>query len=149
MLTLSGVFTALVLPISAEEGPPNVIVATTRRRQADTHSKAVPTLKRSTTACAASFIGQRAVSSLSRTLHLDAERWKVVFICAGIMERTLTASEVRPVAAPRRLATPLAVSASAVALPHPEKVGAGHPKAVNRKAEGWGGEDAYFCIAAE
>ncbi|BDA46553.1 Protein phosphatase PTC7 homolog fig at C-terminar half [Coccomyxa sp. Obi] len=67
----------------------------------------------------------------------------------GVMERTLTASEVQPVAAPRRLATPLAVSASAVALPHPEKVGAGHPKAVNRKAEGWGGEDAYFCSTAE
>lgn len=74
---------------------------------------------------------------------------EVLLVCAGVMERTLTASEVRPVAAPRRLATPLAVTASAVALPHPEKVGAGHPKAVNRKAEGWGGEDAYFCSSAE
>ena len=69
--------------------------------------------------------------------------------CSGILERTLTASEVRPIQTPKPLAVPLAVSASAVALPHPEKVGAGHPKAVNRKAEGWGGEDAYFCTAAE
>lgn len=68
---------------------------------------------------------------------------------AGVMERTLTASEVRPVEAPLPPEQPLAVSASAVALPHPEKVGAGHPKAVNRKHEGWGGEDAYFCVAAE
>ena len=65
------------------------------------------------------------------------------------MERTLTASEVRPAQALQPLAVPLAMAASAVALPHPEKVGAAHPKAVNRKAKGWGGEDAYFCTTAE
>jgi hypothetical protein len=62
------------------------------------------------------------------------------------MERTLSASEVTPAQRAQPLARPLAVAASAVSLPHPEKVGAGAPKAINKKHEGWGGEDAYFCI---
>lgn len=43
------------------------------------------------------------------------------------------------------LPEPLKVSYGAVALPHPEKIADGGPKAVNKKWEGWGGEDAYFC----
>lgn len=43
------------------------------------------------------------------------------------------------------LPEPLKVSFGAIALPHPEKIADGGPKAVNRKWEGWGGEDAYFC----
>ena len=43
------------------------------------------------------------------------------------------------------LAEPLTVAASGVAVPHPDKIAEGAPKAVNRKHEGWGGEDAYFC----
>ena len=43
------------------------------------------------------------------------------------------------------LEQPLAVQASAIAVPHPEKVNGGIGKAVNKKKTGWGGEDAYFC----
>jgi hypothetical protein len=41
------------------------------------------------------------------------------------------------------LPEPLEVLASAIALPHPEKVQAG-TKAVNKRGLGYGGEDAYF-----
>jgi len=43
------------------------------------------------------------------------------------------------------LPEPLSVSYGAISLPHPEKIADGGPKAVNRRSEGWGGEDAYFC----
>ena len=43
------------------------------------------------------------------------------------------------------LEQPLKVQASAIAVPHPEKVHGGIGKAVNKKKTGWGGEDAYFC----
>ena len=39
---------------------------------------------------------------------------------------------------------PLVVQASAIAVPHPEKLNGGIGKAVNKKKTGWGGEDAYF-----
>ena len=29
------------------------------------------------------------------------------------------------------------------------QVGPGHPRAVNKKHEGWGGEDAYFTVATQ
>lgn len=40
---------------------------------------------------------------------------------------------------------PLVVQASAISVPHPDKVTGSAGKAVNRKKLGWGGEDAYFC----
>ena len=42
------------------------------------------------------------------------------------------------------LEKPLVIQASAIAVPHPEKVHGGIGKAVNKKNTGWGGEDAYF-----
>jgi protein phosphatase PTC7 len=41
---------------------------------------------------------------------------------------------------------PLVVHASAVSVPHPDKVQKG-ARAVNKKTIGYGGEDAYFCTA--
>lgn len=43
------------------------------------------------------------------------------------------------------LERPLVVQASAISVPHPDKVTGSAGKAVNRKKLGWGGEDAYFC----
>lgn len=65
---------------------------------------------------------------------------------AGTMGRNLIPSEVPHLEeAHQRLPEPLKVTYGAVALPHPEKIADGGPKAVNKKWEGWGGEDAYFC----
>lgn len=44
---------------------------------------------------------------------------------------------------------PLVVQASAIAVPHPEKVNGGIGKAVNKKKTGWGGEDAYFYTSGQ
>lgn len=41
---------------------------------------------------------------------------------------------------------PIVVAASAMAVPHPEKVADGR-RAVNRRGGGYGGEDAYFYCA--
>ena len=65
---------------------------------------------------------------------------------AGGMGRNLIPSEVPHLEEEHSfLPEPLKVSYGAVALPHPEKIADGGPKAVNKKSEGWGGEDAYFC----
>ena len=45
------------------------------------------------------------------------------------------------------LPQPLKVTFGAMSVPHPEKVSKENLKAVNKKAEGWGGEDAYFCTS--
>ena len=67
-------------------------------------------------------------------------------LLAGGMGRNLIPSEVPHLEeAHSYLPEPLKVSYGAVALPHPEKIADGGPKAVNKKSEGWGGEDAYFC----
>ena len=47
------------------------------------------------------------------------------------------------------LEQPLVVQASAIAVPHPEKVHGGIGKAVNQKKTGWGGEDAYFYTTTQ
>lgn len=65
----------------------------------------------------------------------------------GLTQRTIQARKATIQAAP--LEKPLKMSASAVAYPHPEKVGAGHAKAFVRKYDGWAGEDAYFCTTTE
>ena len=45
------------------------------------------------------------------------------------------------------LSQPLVVHASAVSVPHPEKVRDGTTKAVNKRHHGFAGEDAYFCTS--
>ena len=45
------------------------------------------------------------------------------------------------------LSQPLVVHASAVSVPHPEKVRDGTTKAVNKRHHGYAGEDAYFCTS--
>ena len=45
------------------------------------------------------------------------------------------------------LSQPLVVHASAVSVPHPEKVREGTTKAVNKRHHGYAGEDAYFCTS--
>lgn len=45
------------------------------------------------------------------------------------------------------LPKPLEVTFGAMSVPHPEKVSKDAAKAVNKQAEGWGGEDAYFCTS--
>lgn len=47
------------------------------------------------------------------------------------------------------LEQPLVVQASAIAVPHPEKVNGGAGKAVNKRKTGWGGEDAYFYTCGQ
>ena len=74
---------------------------------------------------------------LVRKSNLDA---------AGTMGRNLIPTEVPHLEETHfSLPEPLRVRYGAIALPHPEKIADGGPKAVNRKWEGWGGEDAYFC----
>ena len=45
------------------------------------------------------------------------------------------------------LEQPLVVHASAVSVPHPEKVRDGTTKAVNKRHHGFAGEDAYFSTS--
>ena len=67
-------------------------------------------------------------------------------VASGGMGRNLIPAEVPHLEeAHTDLPEPLKVSFGAIALPHPEKIADGGPKAVNKKWEGWGGEDAYFC----
>lgn len=71
----------------------------------------------------------------------------LVLACAGSMERNLIpcdAIDMQERIQEKYLAEPLSATASAVAVPHPEKIQEGGKKAVNRKEHGWGGEDAYF-----
>ncbi|KAK9806298.1 hypothetical protein WJX72_009199 [[Myrmecia] bisecta] len=62
---------------------------------------------------------------------------------SGCMERNLIPSDgtTKEPETPH-LDRPLVIRASAVTLPHPEKVNVS--KGVNRRNMGWGGEDAYF-----
>lgn len=64
-------------------------------------------------------------------------------ITAGPKQRNLIPCCVvkRPEAL--HMGLPIAVAASAMSVPHPEKVADGR-RAVNRRGEGHGGEDAYF-----
>ena len=61
-------------------------------------------------------------------------------------QRNLIPCERSDLPAPRfqDLEKALTVQASAIAVPHPEKVHGSTGKAVNKKKTGWGGEDAYF-----
>lgn len=63
------------------------------------------------------------------------------------MERNLIPCEVPHLEKSSSLLLPhaLQVLFGAISLPHPEKIAEGGAKAVNRRHEGWGGEDAYFC----
>lgn len=68
-------------------------------------------------------------------------------LAAGGMERNLIPCEVPHLetVTPFLLPAALKVVYGAVSIPHPEKIAEGGAKAVNRRNEGWGGEDAYFC----
>ena len=65
----------------------------------------------------------------------------------GAEHQHLPASTSRLQESIQLLSQPLVVHASAVSVPHPEKVRDGTTKAVNKRHHGFAGEDAYFCTS--